>query len=64
MPTYDLVCRACGTSFTVTLKAAIKAKQKRCPDCRSQAVRQTVSSYLRNGSLSTQGCAPQHSGFG
>ena len=64
MPTYDLVCRDCGATFTVSPKSAAKVTQQRCPECRSQAVRQTVGSYLRNGALSTQGCAPRSSGFG
>jgi putative FmdB family regulatory protein len=64
VPAYDLVCRDCGATFAVSLKTAIKSKQKRCPECRSQAIRQTFASYLRNGSLATQGCAPRNSGFG
>ena len=64
MPAYDLVCRDCGAKFAVSLKSTVNVKQKRCPECRSKAVRQTPASYLRNGALSTQGCAPRSSGFG
>jgi putative FmdB family regulatory protein len=63
MPAYDLVCRECKHPFSVSQPGAIKAKQKRCPVCRSKVVRQTFGSYLRNGSLAAQGCKPR-SGFG
>jgi len=61
-----LVCRDCGHSFEVVTRAAIREKQKRCPECRSQNVRQTFASFLRNGSLSHPSCgAPQRSsGYG
>ena len=54
--TFDLVCRACGNAYRVTVKGLIKDKQKRCPECRSRAVRQTFASFLRNGSLSSPSC--------
>jgi len=63
MAVYQLVCRECGHTFTISLQGVIKPKQQRCPQCRSKTVRQTFASYLRNGSLATQGCAPR-SGFG
>jgi putative FmdB family regulatory protein len=63
VPVYDLTCRDCGHAFTLKLKQAIKDNRKRCPECESRAIRQTLASYLRNGSLATQGCAPR-SGFG
>jgi len=52
----DLVCRDCGHRFEVVTRVAIREKQKRCPECRSQNVRQTVASYLRNGPLSGPSC--------
>ena len=66
MAQVDLVCRDCGHSFEVMTRAAIREKQKRCPECRSQNVRQTFASFLRNGSLADPSCgAPQRSsGFG
>lgn len=58
----DLVCRDCGHSFEVVTRAAIREKQKRCPECRSQNVRQAFASFLRNGSFSHPSCgAPQRS---
>jgi putative FmdB family regulatory protein len=63
MAVYDLTCRACGHQFTVSQPGVIRAKQKRCPKCRSKEVRQSFASYLRNGSLAAQGCKPR-SGFG
>jgi putative FmdB family regulatory protein len=62
----DLVCRDCGRSFEVVTRVAIRERQKRCPDCRSQDIRQTLASFLRNGSLSDSSCgAPQRSsGYG
>jgi putative FmdB family regulatory protein len=65
VPQFDLVCRECGRSFTVTTAVAIKEKQKRCPACRSDDVRQSFVSYLRNGPLWSPDCgAPRSSGFG
>jgi putative FmdB family regulatory protein len=66
MACVNIVCRDCGHSFEILTAAALREKQKRCPECRSQNVRQTFSSYLRNGSLSDPTCgAPQRSsGFG
>ncbi len=63
MAVYQLVCRECGHAFTISLQGAIKQRQRRCPQCRSKAVRQTFASYLRNGSLASQECAAR-SGFG
>jgi putative FmdB family regulatory protein len=63
MAQLDLVCRDCGHSFAVLTRVVIREKQKRCPECRSQNVRQTFGSFLRNGSLSDPSCgAPQRSG--
>ena len=66
MAQIDLVCRDCGNSFEVVTRADIREKQKNCPACASQNVRQTFSSFLRNGSLADPSCgAPQRSsGFG
>jgi putative FmdB family regulatory protein len=66
MSTIDLQCRDCGHEFQVVTRSAIKAKQRRCPECGSESIRQTLSSYLRNGPLSSPLCgAPQRSsGFG
>ena len=66
MATIDLVCKACGHSFAVVTRAAVKDGQKHCPSCESADVRQTFGSYLRNGSLADPSCgAPQRSsGFG
>ena len=43
MAVYDLTCRACGHKFTISQPGAIKAKQKRCPECRSKEVRQSFA---------------------
>jgi putative FmdB family regulatory protein len=66
MATFDLVCKDCEQSFEVVTRVAIREKQKRCPECQSQNVRQTFASFLRNGSLADPSCgAPQRSsGFG
>jgi putative FmdB family regulatory protein len=62
----DLVCRDCDHRFEVVTRVAIREKQKRCPECGSQNVRQTFASFLRNGSLTDVSCgAPQRSsGYG
>jgi putative FmdB family regulatory protein len=66
MARLDLVCRDCGHRFEVVTRAAIRGKQKRCPECGSMNVRQTIASFLRNGSLTDASCgAPQRSsGYG
>jgi len=52
----DLVCQDCQHSFEVLTRVAMKPKQKRCPKCGSDHIRQTFASYLRNGSLSDPDC--------
>lgn len=67
MAHFDLVCRDCGQSFAVVTRVAIREKQKRCPECTSRNVRQTLVSFVRNGPLSNPACGapPQrNSGFG
>jgi putative FmdB family regulatory protein len=67
MSTIDLVCKECSHAFQIVTRTALKEKQKCCPACTSANVRQTVTSFLRNGALSDARCgaAPQRSsGFG
>jgi putative FmdB family regulatory protein len=66
MARIDLVCKDCDHKFTVVTRAAIREKQKRCPECSSGNVRQTIGSYFQNGPLSSPTCgAPQRStGYG
>ena len=66
MAHFDLVCLDCKRAFTVLTRTAIRDKQKVCPECGSTHVRQTFTSFLRNGALSDPACgAPQRSsGFG
>ena len=66
MARLDLVCRDCGHRFVVVTRVAVTDKQKRCPECSSESVRQTFTSYLSNGPLSAASCgAPQRSsGYG
>ena len=60
--TIKLVCQQCKHAFTVSTLSAIKDRQKRCPECRSQEVRQTLGSFLRNGPLSSPTCGVAPSG--
>jgi putative FmdB family regulatory protein len=48
----DLVCPDCRHTFEAVTQAAVSQKQRRCPKCGSERTRQTLASYLRNGSLS------------
>lgn len=66
MAHFDLICRDCGNHFSLVTGGAIRTKQKRCPECRSKNIRQTMGSYLQNGPLSspTCGAARQSSGYG
>ena len=56
MATIKLVCHQCKHAFAVSTLRAIKDKQKRCPKCDSQDVRQTLGSFLSNGPLSSPTC--------
>ena len=56
MAAIRLVCQQCKHAFTVSTLGAIKDRQKRCPECRSHEVRQTLGSFLRNGPLSSPTC--------
>ena len=66
MAHFDLVCTDCKHKFVVVTRAAIRDKQKVCPECGSEDVRQTAGSFLQNGPLSNPNCgAPQRSsGYG
>ncbi len=35
MAHFDLVCKDCGHKFVVVTRAAIRNKQKQCPECES-----------------------------
>jgi rRNA maturation endonuclease Nob1 len=54
--TIRLVCKACDHGFAVETAGAIKDRQKRCPECGSHEVRQTMGSFLSNGPLSSPTC--------
>jgi rRNA maturation endonuclease Nob1 len=56
MAQIDIICRECKHVFQVVTHGAIKQKQKRCPECGSTSIRQTLASYLRNGALSDPDC--------
>ena len=66
MARIDLICKDCGHTFFLVTRAAVRSKQKRCPECSSANIRQTFGSYLQNGALSSPTCgAPQRSsGYG
>lgn len=65
MARIDLICQDCKHVFQVLTRTAIKERQKRCPQCGSQDVRQTFSSYVRNGPLSSPACgAPGSTSYG
>jgi rRNA maturation endonuclease Nob1 len=64
MATVKLVCRQCKHAFAVPTLGAITDKQKRCPKCGSQDVRQTLGSFLSNGPLSSPTCGAVPTGGG
>ena len=66
MAHFALICKDCSHKFVVVTRAAIRDKQKQCPECASTNVRQSIGSYLQNGALSSPDCgAPQRSsGYG
>ena len=67
MAKIDLVCRDCKHAFEVVTRVtgvAIKERQKRCPQCGSGDIRQTLSSFLRNGPLSDAECGAGRTSYG
>ena len=56
MATIKLVCRRCRSVSAISTSVAIRDEQKRCPECGSQQVRQTLGSFLSNGPLSSPTC--------
>ncbi len=64
MADIDLVCNDCKHTFGVVTRGAIKDRQKRCPKCGSRNVRQTLASFLRNGSLSNPQCGAERTSYG
>ena len=56
MAIVDLKCVACDHTFQLVTRGAVKEKQKCCPSCGSKEIRQSFSSYLRNGALSNPRC--------
>ena len=65
MATIDLVCNECKQAFAVVTRVAIKPRQKRCPKCESENVRQSFASWLRNGPLSSPDCGgPSRTTYG
>lgn len=43
MPTYDLVCRACETSFEIFRLRTLRDDEKVCPECGSTDVKQKLT---------------------
>ncbi len=65
MAVFNFVCRECDQTFEVFSPGFLRKKQKKCQSCGSTEVRQTLRSYLRNGSAASTECgAPTGSGFG
>jgi len=67
MAEIDLVCRECEHAFQVVtplIGVAIEDRQKRCPQCGSRNVRQTLGSFMRNGSLSSPDCGAGRTSYG
>lgn len=56
MAHFDLICKDCGKRFQLVTGGAIKKQQKRCAGCGSENIRQTFTSYLQNGPLSSPTC--------
>lgn len=65
MSLFNFVCQECNHTFEVFSPSFLRKKQKKCQSCGSTDVRQTLRSYLRNGSAASTECgAPTGSGFG
>ena len=65
MAQYDFICIDCNHEFELYCTGFIKDEDKVCPECGSASLRQKFTSFLRNGSTASSGCAaPRNSGFG
>jgi rRNA maturation endonuclease Nob1 len=66
MAHFAIICKDCGERFQLVTGGALKQRQKRCKACGSENIRQTLSSYLANGPLSSPTCgeARPTSGYG
>ena len=51
MAQIDLTCFKCKHAYRVQSESMLKDEEKNCPQCGSDSVRQTFSSYMRNGPL-------------
>jgi putative FmdB family regulatory protein len=51
MASLELYCRECKRTFQLQAATRLKDEEKNCPECGSDDVRQTLSSYLRSGPL-------------
>jgi putative FmdB family regulatory protein len=49
MPSYDLVCKACGNEFEITLHRFITDDDKVCPECSATDVEQKLSPFEWRG---------------
>jgi hypothetical protein len=56
MAVFDLHCKSCGHKWQLTTRGAIKPPQKKCQSCKSEDIKQSFGSYLRNGALSDANC--------
>ena len=66
MREFQIKCNDCRHEYTVKSPTALMGEDKHCPKCGSDAVRQTLKSYLRNGPLLDErwACGNQGTGFG
>lgn len=64
MPTYELTCRTCGTSFEKFLMRLLRLEDKVCPACGSSEVGVGVGGgYVKPTAESRVSCGGQ-GGFG
>lgn len=54
MAKFDLICNECRHHYRVEAEHAWMDEHKQCPECGTQAVHQTIRSYLRNGPIFTE----------
>ena len=61
MPIFEYMCAHCGAKFEKLVLSASRERQIRCPECGSDAVEKTISTFSTGGGASRStatNCAP------
>ena len=59
-----MICNTCDRTFEVFRQGFLRDKDRVCPECESDDVRQKFTSFLRNLGAGSSSCGPRIGGFG